>query len=155
MVKIKSLDSESLKLLLSINDIIQIVENVYKSKACNSTMTWPTIFYEFQKGKADMDIKSGYIQNENIFGHKTASWFQENEVNGLPTLNGLITIYNAKNGIPIGITGAEYITGIRTGASSAVTIKHLANKTSEDLLIIGSGNQALFQIASAVTVLPN
>src|SRR5699024_5235942 len=102
-----------------------------------------------------MDIKSGYIQNENIFGHKTARWFQENEVNGLPTLNGLITIYNAKNGIPIEITGAEYITGIRTGASSDVTIKHLANKTSEDLLIIGSGNQALFQIASAVTVLPN
>lgn len=155
MVEIKSLDTKSLKKLLSIKEVIQIVENVYKYTALDSTVTWPTIFYEFQKEKADMDIKSGYIKKENVFGHKTASWFQENEMNGLPTLIGLITIYNAKNGIPIGITGAEYITGVRTGASSAIMIKHLANKSSENLLIIGSGNQAIFQIACAVTVLPN
>lgn len=152
---IKILDSELLKKLLPINDVIDIVENVYANKEEKMTVTWPTIFYEFQKEKADMDIKSGYIKNENVFGHKTASWFQENEVNGLPTLNGLITIYNGKNGMPIGITGADYITGIRTGASSAVSIKHLANKDSENLLIIGSGNQALFQITSALSVLPN
>lgn len=154
MIYMKILDSELLKKLLSINNVIDIVESTYANKEKKETVTWPTIFYEFQKEKADMDIKSGYIKNENVFGHKTASWFQENEVNGLPTLNGLITIYNGKNGMPIGITGADYITGIRTGASSAVSIKYLANKDSENLLIIGSGNQALFQIASAVSVLP-
>lgn len=155
MSTIKFLDNDSLKKLLSIKDVIKIVENVYKYTAQDLTLTWPTIFHEFQKDKADMDIKSGYLINENIFGHKTASWVKENEMNGLPTLNGLITIYNAKNGLPIGISSAEYITGIRTGASSAIMIKHLANRTSENLLVVGSGNQAIFQIACAVTVLPN
>ncbi len=51
--------------------VIHLVESVYTAKSENNTETWPTIFYDFVPGKADMDIKSGYLKRDKVFGHKT------------------------------------------------------------------------------------
>ncbi len=45
-------------------------------------------------------------------------------------------------------------TGIRTGASGAIGAKYLAKKNSENLLIIGAGNQSPFQIAATLKAVP-
>ncbi|MGO4527896.1 ornithine cyclodeaminase family protein [Paenibacillus sp. 2TAF8] len=140
---------------LNVPQVIHLVETVYKARSEDNTETWPTIFYDFVPGKADMDIKSGYLKHEKVFGHKTITWFAENEAKHLPTLTGLINVFDAETGRPLGITEASFITGIRTGASGAIGAKYLARQDSETLLVVGSGNQAIFQIACALSVLPN
>lgn len=155
MVEIKVLSKEDVSKTLKMNKVINVVESVYKSKSEGMTDVWPTVFYDFEKGKADLDIKSGYLKNNKLFGHKTVTWFSTNAEKNLPTLFGMIAVYNAETGMPIGITDAAYITGIRTGAAGALGAKYLARKNSENLLIVGAGNQAVFQIAAALTILPN
>ncbi|PQP82253.1 ornithine cyclodeaminase family protein [Paenibacillus sp. PCH8] len=140
---------------LNVPKVIHLVETVYKAKSENNAETWPTIFYDFVPGKADMDIKSGYLKRDKVFGHKTITWFAENEAKQIPTLTGLITVFDAETGRPMGITEASYITGIRTGASGAIGAKYLARQDSETLLVVGSGNQAIFQIACALSALSN
>ncbi|MCM3132985.1 ornithine cyclodeaminase family protein [Paenibacillus polysaccharolyticus] len=140
---------------LNVPQVIHLVETVYKARSEENTKTWPTIFYDFVPGEADMDIKSGYLKSDKVFGHKTITWFAENEAKQLPTLTGLINVYDAETGRPLGITEASFITGIRTGASGAIGAKYLARQDSETLLVVGSGNQAIFQIACALSVLPN
>ncbi|WP_205127961.1 ornithine cyclodeaminase family protein [Paenibacillus amylolyticus] len=140
---------------LNVPQVIHLVETVYKARSEHNTETWPTIFYDFVPGKADMDIKSGYLKSDKVFGHKTITWFAENEAKQLPTLTGLINVFDAETGRPFGITEASFITGIRTGASGAIGAKYLARTDSETLLVVGSGNQAIFQIACALSVLPN
>ncbi|EJP6472172.1 ornithine cyclodeaminase family protein [Clostridium botulinum] len=149
------LSKEDVSKALKMKQVIDVVESVYKAKSEGMTDVWPTVFYEFEPGKADLDIKSGYLKSKQLFGHKTVTWFGANIEKNLPTLMGMIAVFDAKTGMPIGITDASYITGIRTGAAGALGAKYLARKTSENLLIVGAGNQSAFQIAAALTVLPN
>lgn len=155
MFEIQVLSKEDLSKILKINEVIDVVESVYKSKSEEMTEVWPTVFYEFEPGKADLDIKSGYLKSRKLFGHKTVTWFGDNAEKNLPTLIGMIAVFNGETGMPIGITEASYITGMRTGAAGALGAKYLARENSENLLIVGAGNQGIFQIAAALTVLPN
>ncbi|KQL21197.1 ornithine cyclodeaminase family protein [Cytobacillus solani] len=155
MFKIRVLSNEDVKQVLNVKQVIDLVETVYKSKSDSKAETWPTIFYDFEPGKADMDIKSGYLKSEKLFGHKTVTWFGDNEEKGIPTLIGVINLFDAETGKPIGITDASFITGIRTGASGAIGAKYLAKENSKNLLVLGAGNQAIFQIAATLTALPN
>lgn len=124
MATIKVLGKKEIAQVTDMKKVIACVEDVYCQKAKGETVVWPTTFYEFNPGHADMDIKSGYLRGAGIFGHKTVSWFGDNGSKGLPELAGAI--------------GAKY----------------LARKDSKHLLVVGSGNQALYQIAAMLTVFP-
>ena len=84
----------------------------------------------------------------------SVSWFEANQDRGLPDLTGLIAVYSAETGLPIGILDASYITGIRTGAAGAIGARYLARADSQNLVLVGSGSQALFQIAAMKTLFP-
>ncbi|GAA0732678.1 ornithine cyclodeaminase family protein [Clostridium oceanicum] len=155
MFEIRVLSKEDISSVIEMQQVIDVVEAVYKARSEGMTEIWPTVFYDFISGKADMDIKSGYLKKEKLFGHKTVTWFEDNAKKGLPTLMGMISVFDAETGQPIGIMDASYITGIRTGAAGALGAKYLAKKNSENLLILGVGNQALFQIAATLKAFPN
>lgn len=153
-MKIKFLNEAQLKQSLKMSDVLAITEQVYRQKSQNESVVWDTIFYDFEPGKADMDIKSGYLKSAQIFGHKTVTWFGENAEKNLPTLTGLICVFDATTGFPIGIVDGAYITGMRTGAAGAIGAKYLANPESKNALIVGAGNQLKFQVAGLLTVYP-
>ena len=136
-------------------DIIASTESVYCQECLGQTEVWPTTFYEFDPGRADMDIKSGYLKGAGIFGHKTVSWFGGNSAKGLPELTGAIMVFSAETGMPLGVLDASYITSMRTGAAGAIGAKYLARKGAKNLLLLGCGGQAIFQIAAMLTVFPN
>lgn len=155
MYKIKVLKREDVENVLNVEDVIKAVEEAYRYKARNEAEVFPMIFHEFEPGVADMDIKAGYLKGANIYGFKQVSLFSENTKKGLPALNGSMMIFEGDTGIPLGLLDASFITSIRTGAAGAIGIKHLARKDSKNLVIAGSGNQALFQLAASLSVLEN
>ena len=154
MANIRILSREDVIRVTEMQPIIDCVEEVYRQKSDGQTVVWPTTFYEFDPGHADMDIKSGYLPQAKLYGHKTVSWFEANQDRGLPDLTGLIAVYSAETGLPIGILDASYITGIRTGAAGAIGARYLARADSQNLVLVGSGSQALFQIAAMKTLFP-
>lgn len=155
MNNFKILNQQQLQEILDMNSVIKSNEEVYKAKSDNETVVWPTTYYEFEPGKADMDIKSGYLPTVGIFGHKTVSFFGDNPQKNLPDLVGMVVVFSSKTGMPIGILNGSYITGIRTGAAGAIGAKLLARPNSKNLLILGAGNQAAFQIAGMLKLFPN
>ena len=154
MFNVKVLSKEDIMKVVEMKPVIECVEEVYTLKSQGDTVVWPTTFYEFDPGHADMDIKSGYLKGAKIFGHKTVSWFGANKEKGLPDLVGVIVVFDATTGAPIGILDGSYITGIRTGAAGAIGAKYLARPDSETLFVLGAGNQAAFQIAAMLTLFP-
>ncbi len=62
-----------------------------------------------------MDIKSGMLNEEDVFGLKLVSWFGENKNQGLPAISGLTMLFDLKNGFPKAMINASYLTGMRTG----------------------------------------
>ncbi|EOH87968.1 ornithine cyclodeaminase family protein [Enterococcus pallens] len=155
MTQIRVLNQAMVKEVLSLKETIQTVEDVYRGKANETSTLWPMIFYEFDPGKADMDIKSGYMKELGIYGLKLVSWYGSNPQQQLPALFGTTMLFDDQTGAPLGIVDAEYITGMRTGAAAAIGSKYLARADSETLLMVGTGHQALFQLLSHLLVIPN
>lgn len=153
MFKMKVINQEVCEKLLDVKSTIEIVEEVYRLKEKQEAGVWPMVFHEFERGVADMDIKSGYLKGDaDIFGLKVVSWFGENPKKDLPALIGTLLVLDSTTGVPKGILSAEHITGMRTGAAGA---KYLARKDSESLLMVGAGHQSRFQIASVLAVMEN
>lgn len=154
MFNLKVLSKEVTEQVLRMPDVIETVEDVYRLKAQGDTAVFPLVFHEFEPGVADMDIKSGWLKGSDIFGLKVVSWFGENTKKELPALIGTILVMDAKTGVPMGILDGSHITGIRTGAAGAIGAKLLARQDSKNLLVVGAGHVATFQIAAMLTLFP-
>ncbi|MDM8534352.1 ornithine cyclodeaminase family protein [Clostridiaceae bacterium HSG29] len=155
MLDIKILNQEVLKETLEMKEVILAVEKAYTLKAQNRTELFPMVFHEFNPGVADMDIKSGHLKDEGIFGLKLVSWFGENKEKDLPLLFGTTLIFDDKTGMPLALLNADYITGMRTGAAGAIGAKYLAKKNSESLLMVGTGHVAQFEILATLIAVPS
>lgn len=153
MYNIKVLSYEDVKQVSELKKVIECVKNVYISKSNDETEVWPTVVKEFDIGVSDLDIKSGYLKSMGIYGHKTVSLFTQNQEKGIPTLNGIINVFEDETGRCLGIMDGSYITSLRTGAAGALGAKYLARPESKTLMILGSGNQATYQIAATLTLI--
>ncbi|MEM7194215.1 MAG: ornithine cyclodeaminase family protein [Pseudomonadota bacterium] len=65
-----------------------------------------------------------------------------NRKQGLPQINGLVTVLDGENGIPLATIDGNWITGIRTAGLSAVAAHHLARNDAKSVAFIGTGVQA-------------
>ncbi|MDW2800802.1 ornithine cyclodeaminase family protein [Clostridium boliviensis] len=154
MNTIKIISDDDVKSILDLENTILCVENAYRQKADKRATLLPLVSADLVEGKADMDIKSGIYQTGNLFGLKLVTWFGDNKIQGLPNLTAMAMVFDLKNGFPIALINAGYLTAMRTGAAGAVGIKYLANQNAEVLTLVGTGNQAAFQIAAALTAVP-
>ncbi len=154
MFKIKVLSKEVTESVLRMEDVIDTVKEVYRLKAEGETTVFPLVFHEFSPGKADMDIKSGWLRRNGIFGLKVVSWFGENAQKGLPPLIGTVMVMDASTGAPTGLLDGSHITGMRTGAAGAIGAELLARKNAENLLVVGAGHVAVFQMAAMLERFP-
>lgn len=154
MFQIKVLKMEDTMHLLKMGKVIETVKDVYRAKSLGETEVFPLVFEEFEHDKAEMDIKSGWLKKDELFGLKLVSWFADNEEKNIPTVLGTIMTFDAKTGAPKGLIDGTYITGVRTGACGAIGAKLLARGDSKNLFVLGAGNQAAHQIAALLIMFP-
>ncbi|WP_411740058.1 ornithine cyclodeaminase family protein [Peribacillus sp. S4] len=153
-MKICILSRDQIKQTLEMNQVIKGVEEVYQLKSQDKTEVWPHVAYDFIPEEGVMDIKSGYVKGVQLHGLKMLNSFPHNSGKGLPTFNGMMMVFDSNTGIPLGVMDASYITCMRTGAAGAIGAKMLAKEDSQNLLIVGSGNQAAYQLAATLLLLP-
>jgi alanine dehydrogenase len=75
-------------------------------------------------------------------GEKLVTVFGANHAKGLPSHLASIVLLDPETGALLALLDGRYITEARTAATSAVSSRLLARKTSQSLAIIGSGVQA-------------
>lgn len=63
------------------------------------------------------------------------------EQNGLPTIQGVLILADARDGRPLAIMDSGTVTAVRTAAASAVAASHLARRDAAVLAVIGCGVQ--------------
>jgi ornithine cyclodeaminase/alanine dehydrogenase-like protein (mu-crystallin family) len=93
----------------------------------------------------------GYDGEEGL-AVKTVNVFNRNPEKGLPTIFGLVTLFDSNTGQPLAIFDGATLTAIRTGAASGVVTRLLANPDASVLAIFGAGVQAetqFYAIAAA------
>ena len=125
MSTVRILNAKEIERLFRLDMAVAAVERAYRQKSEGAGNVWPMVFHEFQHGVADLDIKSGDLQAEQIFGLKLVSWFGENGNKGLPALFGTSLLFDRRTGEPRALLNAGPITGLRTGAAAAVVLWEL------------------------------
>jgi alanine dehydrogenase len=65
--------------------------------------------------------------------------FPGNPARGLPTVNGVICLSDARTGLPVMLLDARSVTALRTGAVAAVATRALASEQARSVGIVGCG----------------
>ena len=154
MSNIRVISAADVKKLFTLPMAIEAVERAYREKYTGEGGVWPLVFHEFDPGHADLDIKSGNLDGEGIFGLKLVSWFGGNPDKGLPALYGTSLICDLATGAPRTLLNAGPVTDLRTGAAGAIGAKYLARPDSKVLAVVGCGQLAPYLIAATMLVLP-
>jgi alanine dehydrogenase len=90
-----------------------------------------------------------------LFAAKINANFPGNPTrHGLPTIQGVLVLFDASNGRQLAIMDSGAITVIRTAAASAVAAKYLARVDADTLTVIGCGAQALAHVRAMQVIRP-
>lgn len=126
------------------------VENVFSAMAKNSAYNFPVIREAIGHENALYGFKSGFDRDGMVLGLKSGGYWPGNIDKGLTNHQSTVILFDPDSGKLKSLVGGNYLTALRTAASSAVSIAHLARKNSQILGIIGAGHQSTFQLRAAV-----
>ena len=95
-----------------------------------------------------------YIPALHAIGLKWVSGYPDNPARGLPYISGLVIVNDDDTGLPLAVMDCTWITGMRTGAATAVAAKYLARPESETVGILGCGVQGRTNLEALKTLFP-
>jgi len=142
------LTKEEVDKLICMKDVIAAVEEAYRAFNSGQVVQPDYMSIHLPAPRGEIDFKAGYHQVGEMISMKVSSGgFADNPAgHGLPSGMGTILLFDAKSGALICVMDGSLITGLRTGASGAVSVKALARKDARTITSIGTGNQARMQI---------
>ena len=132
------LTEEDVKKALSISEAVDLAENGIKADAAGK-VTGDKFYMNVDE---DGFIKpfSGYLLGEEYAFVKSFSYFPGNPSKyNRPTTSSQVILYDSETGLPVCFMGADWLTGLKTAASTAVTATYLARPGSEVVTIFGAG----------------
>lgn len=126
------------------------VESVFAAMAKGDAYNFPVIREAIGHADALYGFKSGFDKAGMALGVKSGGYWPGNAAKGLTNHQSTILLFDPDTGKLQALVGGNYLTAVRTAASSAVSIAHLARKDSKVLGIVGAGHQSTFQLRSAL-----
>lgn len=135
---------------VTLEDVMDAIEDAYTiHKSGNYKM--PDRFIA-QRDKNMMLYMPCFL--DSVIGTKMLSEFPDNSSLGIPYLNGLMILNNAKTGLPKAIMNGSVLTAMRTGAVGGVALRYLAPEDAASVGLVGCGMQGLHQLLYACEVRP-
>lgn len=142
------LKGDLLKDIISPIEVIEAVENamvLYEG----DDFVMPARMHAEQEGNILLLMPS-FVKS--AFGTKLVTVFPGNSSTDQAVIQGVMLLNDPESGTPLAMMDASVLTGLRTGAVSAVGIRHLSDPDVRCLGIIGAGIQAFYQAIMASQV---
>lgn len=136
------LNREDVTALLSLPDCIEAVEGVFRQYAEGGLPLEPGVLGA-HVGTGGFHVKTAALAGPpGYFAAKVNANFPGNPaVFGLPTIQGVIALFDTSSGRPLALLDSIEITVMRTAAASAVAARHLAGAGAGTVTILGCGTQ--------------
>ena len=136
--------------LMSRKDAFEAVEGVFASMARRDAYNFPVVRAAIGHADALYGFKSGFDRAALTLGLKSGGYWPGNAARGLTNHQSAIFLFDADTGRPAAMVGGNLLTALRTAASAAVSVAHLARADATVLGIVGAGHQAAFQLRAAL-----
>lgn len=149
------LKKEDVSRLICMSDVIGAVEGAYKAFNSGQVEQPDYMSIHLPPPRGEIDFKLGYNKVNEVISMKASSGgFVDNPtVYGVPGGMGTILLFDARSCALICVMDGSLITGLRTGAAGAVSVKALARKGATKITSIGTGTQARMQIRAITEVM--
>lgn len=127
---------------LTLGDCIDAVAEAFAQHARGELPVAPGILGAHAPG-GGFHIKTAALgTSPGYFAAKVNANFPDNQAQyGLPTIQGVIALFDLVSGKPLALLDSIEITILRTAAASAVAARHLAREDSHVVTICGCGAQ--------------
>jgi ornithine cyclodeaminase len=126
------------------------VENVFASMAKGDAYNFPVVREAIGHADALYGFKSGFDRAGMTLGVKSGGYWPGNADKNLTNHQSTIFLFDPDTGQLNALVGGNHLTAMRTAASSAVSIAHLARKDAKVLGMVGAGHQSTFQLRAAL-----
>lgn len=148
------LGDEQVRRLLDMRSCIDAVESVFRSRASGGRADSAVAGVALEAGKlhaklATLDDACFYAVakiNANIPANLSRR--------GLPSIQGVVVLFDAVTGLPLAMMDSGVITAMRTAATSAVAARWMALANASSLTVIGCGVQARAHVEALLQVRP-
>jgi ornithine cyclodeaminase/alanine dehydrogenase-like protein (mu-crystallin family) len=132
------LNRDDVRALINMPECIDAIEDVLRAHAAGNTI--PPGILAVHVGHGGFHVKTAGVNGR--FVAKVNANFPRNPASfGLPTIQGVIALFDAELGIVLGVMDSIEITSQRTAGASAVAARYLAREDASSLAIIGCGEQ--------------
>ncbi|MES0862516.1 iminosuccinate reductase BhcD [Ruegeria sp. SCPT10] len=125
------------------------VRDVFAAMARGDAYNFPVIREAIGYADALYGFKSGFDRAGQVLGVKSGGYWPGNMDKGLTNHQSTVFLFDPDTGRISALVGGNYLTAVRTAASSAVSIAHLARKDAKVLGMVGAGHQSTFQLRAA------
>lgn len=131
------------------------IEAVYPLISHGAGSMPPIMRIDVPENNGEIDIKSAYLPGYSGIAVKVSAGFFDNPKRGLPSLGGLMLVFDSETGVPqSALFDNGYLTDLRTALAGAVAAKHLARPDATVATVFGAGVQAGLQMQALTLVRP-
>ena len=149
------LSRHDVRRLISMDECIDAVEDAFRDHALGRSISPGVLGTHVPGGGFHVKTAGLATDHRSVFVAKVNANFPGNPSRfGLPTIQGVIVMYDAINGRPLAILDSIEITSIRTAAASAVAARHLARGDAATATVCGCGEQGRSQLRALTRVRP-
>ncbi|WP_354543321.1 iminosuccinate reductase BhcD [Roseovarius sp. MBR-78] len=130
-------------------DAFGAVEAVFAAMARGDAYNFPVVREAIGHADALYGFKGGFDRAGLALGLKAGGYWPGNMDKGLTNHQSTVCLFDPDTGQLSALVGGNYLTALRTAASSSVSIAHLARKDAKVLGMVGAGHQSTFQLRAA------
>jgi ornithine cyclodeaminase/alanine dehydrogenase-like protein (mu-crystallin family) len=140
--------------LVSAEDAIAAVGDAFAASHAGTARSYPVVRELVGCADGIFGVKAGFDGSLPALGLKAGGYWPGNAAKGRGNHQSATLLFDPDSGQVVAIVSANYMTGVRTGAASALATRHLARKDASVLGLIGTGGQSLYQLAANCAVRP-
>lgn len=138
--------------LVGVQDALDAVERCFSSMALGSAKNLPVVREKLGYQDAVFGVKSGVDVSIPLLGLKAGGYWPHNASKDRSNHQSVTVLFDPETGQAEAVVSANYLTGVRTGAASAIATRWLSRPDSQVLAMIGAGVQAGYQLEATVAV---
>jgi ornithine cyclodeaminase/alanine dehydrogenase len=144
-------DVESLN--IPMQEVIEAVEEALAEKG-RGTAEMPPKPGVHPRKDAFIHAMPAYLEGMRAAGIKWVSGFPQNLDRNLPYIGGLFVLNDVETGLPLAVMDCTWITGVRTGAASAVAARYLARPDARTMGVVACGLQGRTNLEAMACIFP-
>lgn len=148
------LDEREVIRLLDMESCIREVEKAFRARGEGGRATSAVVGLELESGGLHAKLGALDLARRYAAAKINANFPDNPALRGLPTVQGVVVLFDASSGVPLACMDSRPITAIRTAAATAVAARYLALPKASSVTFIGCGAQARAHVSALRHVRP-